>query len=333
VKVTDILKEKKGKAISVEIEPPLRGKSINDVWETLDPLVELGINYINITYHPKDIIKNEKGVLVYQRKRPGTRRITRGIIRRYGTKGIEPVPHIICTEFTKYGAQKALIKFNNDLGIENVMALMGDTPKLNGKFTEFKPKKRWHSHAGGLIKEISNLKLGVYLDKWGRYLEGVEGEPIDFCIGAACYPEGYYESQTLDENIKYTKAKIDAGADYLVTQLFFDNNAYLRFVEEAIKAKINVPIIPGIFPISLYGHLKKLPEVFGCLIPKELRDSIGKYKDNKDGIRKAGIEWCVNQCLDLLKNGAPSLHFFANRGAPVEEVIKEIYKSTWFLYN
>ena len=324
MKVIDIINKNYGKAISVEIEPPLRGNSTDDVWKVLDPLVELGIMYIDITYHPKDIIENENGDLVYQRKRPGTERVAKGIITRYGTKRIEAIPHIICTEFTRYGAQKALIKFNNDLGIENVMALRGDPPKLNGKFTEFKPKRGGHSHAKDLIKQISNLKLGIYLDKWGRYLEGVEGEPIDFCIGAACYPEGYYKLQTLDENIKYTKAKADAGADYLVTQLFFDNNFYLRFVEKARNAKIKVPIIPGIFPISMYNHLEKLPAVFGCSIPEKLARSIEKYIDKEDEIRKVGIEWCVEQCLDLLKNGAPSLHFFANREAPIEEIIKEI---------
>ena len=161
MRVTDIIKEKKGKAISVEIEPPLLGKSINDVWKTIYPLVELKINYINITYHPKDIIKNENGDLFYQRKRPGTGRITRAIIKKYGAS-IEPVPHVICTEFTKYGAQKALIKFNNDLGIENLMALRGDPRKLNGKFTEFKLKRGGHSHAKDLIKQTSNLKLGRY---------------------------------------------------------------------------------------------------------------------------------------------------------------------------
>ena len=327
MKVIDIINKNYGKAISVEIEPPLRGNSTDDVWKVLDPLVELGIMYIDITYHPKDIIENENGDLVYQRKRPGTERVAKGIITRYGTKRIEAIPHIICTEFTRYGAQKALIKFNNDLGIKNVMALRGDPPKLNGKFIEFKPKKRGYSYASGLIEQVSNLKLGRYLDKWGRYLEGVEGEPIDFCIGAACYPEGYYKSQTLDENIEWTKAKTDAGTDYLVTQLFFDNKVYFNFLDNARKAGIDVPIIPGIFPISMYNHLEKLPEVFGCSIPEKLEKEIEKYKDNKDEIRKIGIKWCVEQCLYLLKNGAPSLHFFANRGAPIEEVIKGVYNT------
>ena len=323
MKVIDIINKNHGKVISVEIEPPLLGKSINDVWKTLDPLVELGISYINITYHPKDIIKNEKGDLVYQRKRPGTERITKEIIKKYRTKGIEPVPHIICTEFTRYSAQETLIKFNNDLGIENVMLLRGDPPKLNGKFTEFKAEENGHSYAKDLIKQIADLREGIYTGTKNK-------TKIDFCIGAACYPEGYYKLQAPDENIDWTKAKIDAGADYLVTQLFFDNTTYLGFVEEAENAKIKVPIIPGIFPISLYGHLEKLPEVFGCSIPEKLARSVEKYRDNEDEIRKVGIDWCVEQCLDLLKNGAPSLHFFANRGAPIEEVIKAILKSNLY---
>ena len=313
MRVTDIIKEKKGKAISVEIEPPLLGKSINDVWKTLNPLVGLGINYINITYHPKDIIKNEKGDLVYQRKRPGTIGVAGAIKGKYEKSNVSTVPHVICTEFTKDNIQDILVELSY-YGIENVMALRGDPPKLNGKFMEFKPEKEGYSYAKDLIKQIVDLKKG-------KYLEGLNGNPIDFCIGAACYPEGYYKSESLKNNLYWLKFKVEAGADYLVTNLFFDNKAYLRFVEEA---KIDVPIIPGIFPISMYGHLKRLPEVFGCSIPKKLEKEVEKYESNEDDIRKVGIKWCVEQCLDLLNNGAPSLHFFANRGAPIKEVIEGI---------
>jgi len=319
VKVTDILKEKK--VISVEIEPPSVDEGIEKVYDTLDPLVNLvkkgkGKNYINITNHTERIQENEDGSLSFQIERPGTIGVAGAIKERYREEGTVPVPHIICTGFTKYGIEKILIDLNY-LGIENVMALRGDPRKLNGKFTEFKLKRGGHSHAKDLIKQTSDLKLG-------RYLEGIEGKPIDFCIGAACYPEGYYKSQTLDENIKWAKVKTDAGADYLVTQLFFDNNVYFNFLDNAKKAGIDVPIIPGIFPISMYNHLEKLPAVFGCSIPEKLARSIEKYIDKEDEIRKVGIDWCVNQCRDLLENGAPSLHFFANRGAPIKEVIEAI---------
>jgi len=322
MRVTDIIKEKKGKAISVEIEPPSVDDGIEKVYDTLNPLVKAGIDYINITNHAERIEKNQDGSLSFQIERPGTIGVAGAIKERYRERGIIPVPHIICTGLTKSDIERTLIDLNY-LGIENLMALRGDPPKLNGKLMEFKPEERCHSYARDLIQQIANLREGVYTGTKNK-------TKINFCIGMACYPEGYYKSQALDENIEWTKAKVDAGADYLVTQLFFNNEAYLNFVEEAEKAKINVPIIPGIFPISLYEHLKKLPEVFGCTIPEKLARSIEKYIDKKEDIRKVGIEWCVNQCLGLLENGAPSLHFFANRGAPVKEVIKEIQQHIFY---
>ena len=318
--VVDIIKEKKGKAISVEIEPPSIDEGIEKVYETLDPLVKIGTDYINITNHTERIQENKDGSLSFQIERPGTIGVAGAIKERYREEGTVPVPHIICTGLTKSDIERTLIDLNY-LGIKNVMALRGDPPKLNGKFKEFEPEKNGHSYARDLIKQIADLRKGIYTGTKRK-------TKIDFCIGAACYPEGCYESQPLDENIKWTKAKVDAGADYLVTQLFFNNEAYFKFVKAAKKAEINVPIIPGIFPISTYGHLEKLPAVFGCSIPEKFSKKIERYKDNEDEIKKIGIEWCVNQCKNLLKNGAPSINPFANREAPIEEVIKGIYNLT-----
>ena len=324
MRVTNIIKEKKGKAISVEIEPPSVDEGIEKVYDILDPLVKIGvkigIDYISITNHTERIQENEDGSLSFQIERPGTIGVAGAIKERYREKGIIAVPHIICTGFTKSDVERTLIDLNY-LGIENVMALRGDPRKLNGKFTKFKAEENGHSYASDLIKQIADLRKGIYTGTKKK-------TKINFCIGAACYPEGYYKSQTLDENIRWTEAKVKAGADYLVTQLFFNNEAYLTFVEEARNAKINVPIIPGIFPISMYGHLEKLPEVFGCSIPKELSDEVKKYEGNKEDVRKVGIKGCVNQWRDLLKNGAPSIHLFANRGAPIEEIIKGVYNLT-----
>ncbi|MBU4283713.1 MAG: methylenetetrahydrofolate reductase, partial [Nanoarchaeota archaeon] len=310
MRVTDIIKEKKGKAISVEIEPPSVDEGIERVYDILDPLVnvKIGIDYINITNHTERIQENEDGSLSFQIERPGTIGVAGAIKEKYREEGTVPVPHVICTGFTKHDIERTLIDLNY-LGIKNIMALRGDPRKLNGKFAEFKPEKEGYSYARDLIKQIADLKEG-------KYLEGVEGEPIDFCIGAACYPEGYYKLQAPDENIDWTKAKVKAGAGYLTTQLFFDNRVYSDFLDNARKAGIDVPIIPGIFPISMYGHLEKLPEVFGCAIPNKLAEEIEKYKDSEDDIRKAGIEWCVEQCLGLRENGAQSLHLFTNRSAP-----------------
>ncbi|MDD5086843.1 MAG: methylenetetrahydrofolate reductase [Candidatus Nanoarchaeia archaeon] len=314
MKVIDIIKKNYGKTISIEVEPPILGGSIKQVCETIYPLVELGVSYIDITYHPKDIIKNGNGDVFYQRKRPGTNGVAGAIKNKCEESEVITVPHVICTGFTKEDIQDTLIELSYH-GIESIMALRGDPPKINGRLTKFKPEKNGYSYAKDLIKQIVDLKEG-------KYLEGLKGEPIDFCIGAACYPEGYYKGQTADENIEWTKAKVDSGADYLVTQLFFNNDAYLKFVEES---KIDVPIIPGIFPISLYGHVEKLPAVFGCEIPDGLIDKIERYRGNEQDIKKIGIEECIKQCNNLLDNGAPSLHFFANRGAPIEEVIKNLY--------
>jgi len=317
MRVTGIIKQKKWEIISVEIEPPSVDEGIEKVYEILNPLVKKGICYINITNHAEKIEKNGDESLSFQIERPGTIGVAGVIKEKYREKGVIPVPHIICTGLTRSDIERTLIDLNY-LGIENVMALRGDPPKLNGNFMELKPKENGPSYAKDLIKQIADLREGIYTGTKKK-------TKIDFCIGAACYPEGYYKSQALDENINWTKAKVDAGADYLVTQLFFDNNYYLRFIEEAENAKIKVPIIPGIFPISLYAHLEKLPEVFGCSIPKEIIDKVEKYKYDEEDIKKVGIEWCVKQCLNLLEKGAPSLHFFANRGAPIEEIIKGVY--------
>jgi len=227
------------------------------------------------------------------------------------------VPHVICTSFTKYNIEEYLIDLGF-LGIENVMALRGDPPNdPNGRKTSFMRTPGGCAHANELIQQIINLRKGSYVG-------AREGDPIDLCVGAACYPEGHPESKSEDEDLRWVKTKVDAGADYLVTQMFFDNDAYRRFVDRAKNAGIDVPIIPGIKILASHRHLETLPSIFHCSIPEKLRKTaLEKAKNGKD-LRSIGIDWCVEQCRDLIDYGVPGIHFYATRNSPVAEVIKRL---------
>jgi methylenetetrahydrofolate reductase (NADPH) len=296
-----------GYTVSVEIEPPLMGTGIESVFKILDPLVELGISYVDITYHPEQIIRYDgDGTPVFQRKRPGTLDVSVAIKEKYEKKCVEPVPHIICSGFTRESTEEILTELSY-MGIRNMMALRGDPRKgPDGRFLPFAAESGGHSHANELIEQIASFKG-------------------DNCIGATFYPEGHKESESAEKDIYWSKVKVDAGASFLVTQMFFDNAAYWRSVELAKKKYgIKVPIIPGVMPISLLNQLELLPNFFGCSIPKDLRDRIERHRDDREAIRRIGIDWCVEQCLSLRENGAPSLHLFASRNAPAEEVIRAI---------
>lgn len=311
---------KKGNGVSVEVEPPLLGESIRQVFDTLDPLVAQGISYVDITYHPEQIIgyadRDGQRIPLHRRKKPGTVGIAGAIIGRYGGR-VQPVPHVICTGFSADETEGYLIDLSY-LGVENVMALRGDPPKgPDDKFLEFAPVLGGHERAVDLVRQIVNLRSS-------RYVGAQEGAPVNFCVGAACYPEKHTLAPTLAADIDVLKQKVDAGVDYLVTQMFFDNEAYRRFVERAVAAGINVPVVPGLFPLSSFRYLTVLPRFFGCSIPAELASRAEGYRKKPEDMRKLGIEWCVAQCEDLRKVGAPSLHFYLHNNAPVEEVVKAI---------
>ncbi len=320
MKVADRIKQNQGKLVSVEIEPPNLGRSVRDVFEVLDPLVDLGIQYVDITYHPEQVIgyleENGEKFPVSQRRKPGTAGVAGAILGRYGGS-VQTVPHVICTGFTKQSTEEYLVELAY-LGIKNVMALRGDSQKgPDGEKLEFRRTPGGHEHSNQLIKQIVDLRRGVYVG-------ASEGEPLDFCIGAACYPEGYSRYQPQEEDLMWTREKVVAGADYLVTQIFFDTDVYKRFVERARQVGIEVPIVPGLKPISTYRHLQILPEIFGCSIPRLLAEQVERYKENKDDLRKVGVDWCVRQCEDLKGFGAPSLHFYAARGSPIVEVVRNL---------
>jgi len=318
MKVIDKLRSGDGRIISVEIEPPNLGRSVRDVFDVLDPLVNLGIQYIDITYHPEQIVayvqENGERFAVSQRKKPGTSGVAGAILGRYGNR-VQTVPHVICTGFTRHATEEYLVELAY-LGIENLMALRGDSPKgPNGEHLEFTRTRGGHEHANELIRQIVDLRNGTYVG-------AKEGEPLDFCVGAACYPEGYSRNQSTEDDLRWIKEKVQAGADYLVTQMFFDIDVYKRFVEKTRKIGIEVPIVPGLKPISVHRHLQVLPEIFGCSIPKQLADQIERYRESKDDLKKVGVDWCVRQCQDLKEFGSPSLHFYAARGSPIEDVVR-----------
>lgn len=321
MKVVDCIKAAGGNAISVEIEPPRIGHTRQDVFDMLDPLVELGISYVNITYHGARIVDhswvNGKKFPLYQRLHPGTSGIAGAIAERYQHRGIFPVPHVICTGFTRYDTEDFLHELAC-LGVTEVLALRGDSPRgEDGQVLPFSQLPGGHAHATQLIEQIQALTRG-------QYSGAKSGHPIQFGIGAACYPEGHPESRSLDEDMYYTKAKVDMGAEYLVSQMSFDTDAYARFQDNAQRIGINVPIIPGIKPLTSYRHLSILPDWFHCHIPDKLREAVENAKDHPEDIRKIGIEFCLRQCERLKELGAPSLHFYAARKAPIRQIIRQL---------
>ncbi|GIX45881.1 MAG: methylenetetrahydrofolate reductase [Candidatus Tectimicrobiota bacterium] len=321
MKVIDWLTRSAEPPISVEIEPPALGQSLADVFALLDPLVDMGIAYVDITYHAEQIVGyvEHHGMRfpVAQRKKPGTAGVAGAIRERYKFQGVEPVPHVICTGFTPYSTEEYLVELAF-LGIRNVLALRGDAPKdPRGRPLPFTPAPGGYSHADALIRQIAALKQG-------RYVGAREGQPLDFCIGAACYPEGHHPGATLEEEVHWAKVKVEAGAEYLVTQMFFDNDVYWRFLERAHQAGLHVPIVPGLKPLTTYRHLEVLPALFGCTLPPELVRQVERFRHSPEDIRKVGIQWCVQQCQALRQGGAPSLHLYAARRAPIRDILKQL---------
>src|SRR3989344_65833 len=319
MKVIDRIKQ--GNVISVEIEPPVLGESIQRVYDVLDPLVELGIAYVDITYHPEEVVgfveRGDQRFPLHRRKKPGTVGVAGALVGRYQKQGIEPVPHVICTGFNRHETEEYLIELSY-LGVQNVLALRGDPARgPDGKFVPFAAVPGGHERAGSLVRQIADLRSSTYV--------GAEtGMPVDFCIGAACYPEKHSLAQSLQADINALKEKVEQGVDYLVTQMFFDVDMYSRFVEKTAAVGIAVPIVPALFPFTSYKYVTSLPSFFGCSIPAELASRAEQYKKKSEEMRKLGIEWCVQQCEALRKCGAPSLHFYLHRNAPVAEVIKLI---------
>ncbi|MFT4551774.1 MAG: methylenetetrahydrofolate reductase (NADPH) [Chlamydiales bacterium] len=319
--VLNCLKNGDGKTISIEIEPPKIGYTREDIFKTLDPLAKLGIKFIDITYHsPRivDYVESEGDrFALYQRLHPGTSGMAGAILERYAKYKIFPVPHLICTGFSRYDTEDFLHELAC-LGVTNVLALRGDGSREPcGNILPFKQSPGGHHFAYELINQIVQLREG-------KYCGVLTGKPMDFEVGAACYPEGHPDRGTDNIDLEWLKKKADQGADYFISQMFFDCDLYEKFLDLAEAKGIKQPIIPGIKPLTIYRHLDALPKIFSCRLPPELRSRVEKFKDSKEDVRKVGIEWCIEQCIRLREIGAPSLHFYAARNAPIKEIIEHI---------
>jgi methylenetetrahydrofolate reductase (NADPH) len=316
MKVTEHIAAAEGKTlISFEILPPMKGGSMKTIFDTLDPLMEFKPPFIDVTYHREEFIYTQRPSGYYEktaiRKRPGTVGICAAIMNRYH---VDAVPHLICGGFTVEETEDALIDLSF-LGINNVLALRGDARKFEGKFI---PEEGGHSFAVDLVRQIETMNDGNYLDP-----SVVNGERTDFCIGVAGYPEKHFEAPNMDFDLLHLKAKVDAGADYIVTQMFFDNEKYFKFVEACRNIGINVPIIPGLKPITKTYQLNSLPRMFSLDMPQDLVNALLNAK-NAAARRQVGIEWCIMQSKDLKERGAPCLHYYTMGDA---ETIKTIAES------
>lgn len=318
MKVIDLINNSDKTLFSFELLPPLRGHNINSIYRTIDPLLEFNPRFINVTYHQEEVVykKRENGLLEKKtiRKRPGTVAISAAI--KYKYPSVEVVPHIICGGFTKEETEYALIDFHY-LGIDNILALRGDAPKNQRTFT---PEHTGHAYASELVKQITDMNKGKYLDD---QLQNTFNS--QFCVGVAGYPEKHIESPNLAYDLKNLKAKVDAGAEYIVTQMFFDNQKYFNFVESCRSVGITVPIIPGLKPLCTIREINVLPQVFNIDIPDELVKEIMKCRTNEEAFN-VGIEWGIKQSKELISHGVPVLHYFT---VGITENICKIAKSVF----
>ncbi|MGI8952342.1 MAG: methylenetetrahydrofolate reductase [Chitinophagaceae bacterium] len=316
MKVTEHINQAKNTLISFEILPPLKGKSIASIYDHLDPLMEFKPSWINVTYHRSETMfkKRSDGSFekVEVRKRPGTVGICAAIMNHYK---IDAVPHIICGGFTMRETEDALIDLNF-LGVDNVLIIRGDAAANE---TAFEPEPSGHVYAIDLLKQVVNLNNGIYIDEDIR-----DGVKTKFSIGVAGYPEKHFEAPNLEVDLKRLKEKVDAGAEYIMTQMFFDNKKFCDFVNTCRAAGINVPIIPGLKPITTKKQLSILPRIFHVDIPAQLSNEILKCKIDAD-VEKVGIEWLVQQSKELKKFGMPVLHYYT-LGKPkvIWNVVKEV---------
>ena len=316
MKVTDYIKQSEDTIFSFEIIPPLKGKGIEDICAGIDPLMEFNPPFINVTYHREEYEykKMGNGLLkkVSIRKRPGTVGICAALMNRYK---VDAIPHIICGGFSKEETESALIDLKF-LGVDNILALRGDPMKNESSFV---PAEGGNSYALNLIEQIQDMNSGQYL------YEETKNSPSNFCIGAAGYPEKHFEAMNLNTDLKNLKKKVDAGAEFIVTQLFYDNNKYFEFVEKCKSIGINVPIIPGLKPITTIKHLSFIPKFFHVNFPEEFSNELEKCKSNDD-VKKVGIEWSIKQCQELIKAKAPVIHFYTmGKGQSVKKIAREIF--------
>ena len=316
MKVIDLINSSKSTAFSFEILPPLKGNSIQKVYNVIDKLIEFDPKYINITSHHSEYIYKTLPDGSFQkvniRKRPGSVAIASAIQNKYG---ITAVPHIICKGFTKDETEYALIDLNF-LGVYDLLLLRGDVKTLEaGQKTDI-----YHEHATDLQQQVNDFNKGIAIDG-----SAFEANETPFSYGMACYPEKHEEAPNMESDLFYLKEKVRNGADYVVTQMFFDNEKYYAFVERCRQEGIEVPIIPGIKPVVFKNQLNVLPKVFRTDIPEAFASELRKCTTDEE-VKAVGVEWCKAQCKDLLAHGAPGLHFYTFMASDsVYKVAKEVY--------
>ena len=324
MKVTEHLTRAAGKTLfSFEVLPPRKGETIQSLFANIEPLLEFKPPFIDVTYHREEYVFRQRpgGLLDKKtvRKRPGTVGICAAIKNRFD---VDTVPHLICGGFAKEETENALIDLHF-LGIDNVLALRGDPIKTEPYFM---PHPEGHAYACDLISQIADLNKGRYHDQdEDHQADGNEAWAADFCIGTAGYPEKHFEAPNLGSDLRFLKKKVEAGADYIVTQMFFDNEEFFKFERLCREAGITVPIIPGLKPLTTKSQLTMLPRSFFLNIPEALAEAIGQCRDNESA-RAVGIEWCLNQSRELMAHGVPCLHYYSmGKAESIRRVAKELF--------
>jgi methylenetetrahydrofolate reductase (NADPH) len=318
MKVTDHIKQSKGKTLfSFEILPPLKGQHVQEIFKAIDPLMEFNPSFIDVTYHREEYYykTHQNGLLERKviRKRPGTVGICAAIQNKYK---IDAIPHVLCGGFTIEDTENMLIDLNF-LEIDNVMALRGDPTKSE---TYFIPNENGHHYAGQLVKQIQQLNQGIYQD------DSVEiKSKTDFCIGVAAYPEKHNEAPSFEEDLLKLKEKVAHGADYIVTQMFFDNQKYFDFVAKCRAHGIDIPIIPGIKPLTSAKQMSIIPQRFHLDLPNDLIKEIQKCTSSQ-AVQELGIAWATHQSKELLEKGVPVIHYYSmGNGLSIQKIAKEVY--------
>lgn len=316
MKVTEHIAKANSTLFSLEVLPPLKGQNIKSVYDSIETVLDYNPSFINVTYHREEFVYRKVSDNLHEkkvvRKRPGTVGLCAALQSKFK---IDTIPHVLCGGFNKEDTENFLIDLDF-LEIDNVLALRGDAVKSE---PYFKAEEHGHQYANELIGQVKDLNAGNYLDQ-----ELANTSATNFCIGAAAYPEKHMESPNLDMDIHYLKQKVDAGAEFLITQMFFDNQKYFSFVEKCREAGIIVPIIPGIKPLASKRQMSMLPHKFFVDLPDELASEVMKCKTNVD-VKALGVEWAIHQSQELIKYGVPVLHYFSmGKSDSIRDIVKEV---------
>lgn len=315
MQVIEALERKDKLVLSLEITPPDKGRSIEELFATLDLLMPFNPAFVSVTYHQAQVVYEEKDGVIYRipkRKKPGTVGISAAIAHRYQ---VDMIPHFICGGFSKFDTEDALIDLHY-LGITNILALRGDFP-LGQKM--FIPEKDGHRYAAELVQQIARMNQG-------QYLEALEdAQCTNFCIGVAGYPEKHFEAVNFEKDLEHLKEKVDQGAHYIITQMFFDFTVFKKFVERAREMGITVPIIPGIKPITRIRQIETLPRDFHISIPHHIVSAMEEAKTREEA-RKIGIKKTVELCRQLIDFGVPGLHIYTmGKGGATQALLQGLF--------